>query len=69
MSRVIQRCLRAGAEVGRFGGEEFVLAIGASQERTRVLANGARVVTLLDDPAAVDRTSYEQLHRRWLSIA
>lgn len=37
-------------------------------ERTRVLTNGARVVTLLDDPAAVDRTSYEHLHHRWLNI-
>ena len=42
VSRVIQRCLKAGAEVGRFGGEEFVIAVVASQERTRVMAEALR---------------------------
>jgi diguanylate cyclase (GGDEF)-like protein len=42
VSQVIQRCFRAGAEVGRFGGEEFVLAICASPERGRVLAEAIR---------------------------
>ncbi|MFI6071794.1 hypothetical protein ACIA5C_09420 [Actinoplanes sp. NPDC051343] len=36
--------------------------------RTRVLSNGARLVTLLDDPASVDPLHYEQLHRRWLNL-
>ncbi len=40
--KVIKRCLKAGAEVGRFGGEEFVIAISASQERARVLAEALR---------------------------
>jgi diguanylate cyclase (GGDEF)-like protein len=43
VSRVLSRCIRAGAEVGRFGGEEFVLAICASPERARVLAEAVRL--------------------------
>jgi len=42
VSSVIQRCQKAGAEVGRFGGEEFVLAICATPERARVLAEALR---------------------------
>ena len=42
VSTVIQRCLKAGAEVGRFGGEEFVLALCASPERARELAEALR---------------------------
>jgi diguanylate cyclase (GGDEF)-like protein len=42
VSQVIQRCLKAGAEAGRFGGEEFVVAFPASQERTAVLAEALR---------------------------
>ncbi|MGZ3668346.1 MAG: GGDEF domain-containing protein, partial [Bdellovibrionota bacterium] len=42
VSRVIQRCLKAGAEVGRFGGEEFVLAICAGPERAGILAEALR---------------------------
>ena len=42
VSRVIQRCLKAGAEAGRFGGEEFVVAFAASKERTAVLAEALR---------------------------
>jgi diguanylate cyclase (GGDEF)-like protein len=42
VSSVIQRCHKAGAEVGRFGGEEFVIAISASPERARVLAEALR---------------------------
>jgi diguanylate cyclase (GGDEF)-like protein len=42
VSKVISRCIRAGAEVGRFGGEEFVVAICASPERARVLAEAIR---------------------------
>lgn len=42
VSSVIQRCHKAGAEVGRFGGEEFVLAVCASPERARVLAEALR---------------------------
>lgn len=34
--------------------------------RTRRLPGGAMLVTLLTDPAAVDPSRYEQLHRRWL---
>lgn len=33
---------------------------------TRDLPHGARLVTLLDDPAAVDPLRYEEIHRRWL---
>lgn len=42
VAQVIQRCIRAGAEVGRFGGEEFILALCASPERARVLAEALR---------------------------
>jgi diguanylate cyclase (GGDEF)-like protein len=42
VSRVIERCQRAGAEVGRFGGEEFVVATIATPERARVLAEALR---------------------------
>ena len=42
VGKVIQRCFRAGAEVGRFGGEEYVLAISASPVRARVLAEALR---------------------------
>jgi diguanylate cyclase (GGDEF)-like protein len=42
VSRVIQRCLKAGAEAGRFGGEEFVVAFAAGKERTAVLAEALR---------------------------
>ncbi|HEY8280566.1 MAG TPA: GGDEF domain-containing protein [Bdellovibrionota bacterium] len=42
VGKVIARCTRAGAQVGRFGGEEFVIAVCASPERTRVLAEAIR---------------------------
>ncbi|MGZ3731224.1 MAG: GGDEF domain-containing protein, partial [Bdellovibrionota bacterium] len=42
VSGVIQRCQKAGAQVGRFGGEEFVLAIYTSPGRARVLAEALR---------------------------
>lgn len=42
VSRVIQRCLKAGAEAGRFGGEEFVVAFAAGEKRTAVLAEALR---------------------------
>lgn len=42
VGQVIQRCLKAGAEVGRFGGEEFVVALAVDQERTRILAEALR---------------------------
>jgi hypothetical protein len=35
--------------------------------RTRQLANGALLVCLLDDPAAVDPLRYENIHTRWCS--
>jgi hypothetical protein len=38
----------------------------AVAERICQLPNGARLVTLLDDPAAVDPLDYEDIHRRWL---
>ncbi|MFJ8578391.1 hypothetical protein [Micromonospora sp. NPDC093277] len=37
--------------------------------RTRRLPNGALLVALLDDPAAVDPLRYEDIHRRWLRAA
>lgn len=42
VARVLKRCVRAGAEVGRFGGEEFILALVASPHRARVLAEALR---------------------------
>lgn len=39
---VIQRCRKAGAEVGRFGGEEFVIGLCATRARARVLAEAIR---------------------------
>jgi len=42
VAKVLKRCVRAGAEVGRFGGEEFILAINASPRRARVLAEALR---------------------------
>ncbi len=42
VGQVIQRCQKAGAEVGRFGGEEFVVALAVSQERTGILAEALR---------------------------
>ncbi|MGC5053224.1 hypothetical protein ACLQ2S_17420 [Micromonospora sp. DT48] len=35
-------------------------------ERTRHLPNGALLVELLDDPAAVDPLHYQDIHTRWL---
>ncbi|MEU5724258.1 hypothetical protein ABZ783_20840 [Micromonospora sp. NPDC047738] len=37
--------------------------------RTRRLPNGALLVTLLDDPAAVDPVRHEAIHSRWLRAA
>jgi len=42
VSKVIERCLKAGAEVGRFGGEEFVIGFCASKERAATLAEALR---------------------------
>lgn len=42
VAKVIKRCIRAGAEVGRFGGEEFILALVASPQRAKVLAEALR---------------------------
>lgn len=42
VGRVLQRCVRAGAEVGRYGGEEFIVAICASPDRARNLAEALR---------------------------
>lgn len=42
VAKVLHRCMRAGAEIGRFGGEEFILAIIASEERAKVLAEALR---------------------------
>lgn len=42
VSKVLERCLKAGAEVGRFGGEEFVIGLCASKERAAVLAEALR---------------------------
>lgn len=42
VSKVLQRTLKAGAEAGRFGGEEFVVAIVAPRERAAVLAEALR---------------------------
>lgn len=42
VGRVLQRCIRAGAEVGRFGGEEFILAVCGSAHRAQALAEALR---------------------------
>lgn len=42
VGQVLGRCVRAGAEVGRFGGEEFILAICAPAARAQVLAEALR---------------------------
>lgn len=39
---VIRRCRKTGAEVGRFGGEEFVVAVCTSGHRAQVLAEALR---------------------------
>lgn len=42
VARVLKRCIRAGAEVGRFGGEEFILALPSCPRRAQVLAEALR---------------------------
>jgi diguanylate cyclase (GGDEF)-like protein len=42
VAKVLKRCTRAGAEVGRFGGEEFVLALVADPQRAQSLAEALR---------------------------
>lgn len=42
VGQVVQRCSRAGAYVGRFGGEEFVVAVSASREQAAALAEALR---------------------------
>ncbi|MGZ3695541.1 MAG: GGDEF domain-containing protein [Bdellovibrionota bacterium] len=39
---VIHRCRKAGAEVGRFGGEEFVIGLCATEARAQILAEALR---------------------------
>lgn len=39
---VIHRCRKAGAEVGRFGGEEFVVGLCTNQARAQILAEALR---------------------------
>ncbi|MDZ5441519.1 hypothetical protein U2F26_02055 [Micromonospora sp. 4G57] len=52
-----------GAEVSRMLPAPPLPEISA---HSRLLPSGARVVALLDDPAAVDAARYEALHTRWL---
>lgn len=42
ISKVIQRCQKVGAEVGRFGGEEFILAVAATKDSARIMAEALR---------------------------
>ncbi|MCO5142292.1 MAG: GGDEF domain-containing protein [Oligoflexia bacterium] len=42
VAQVIQRAKKAGAEVGRFGGEEFVIAVPSTISKTKVLAEALR---------------------------
>ncbi len=42
VAKVLKRCVRAGAEVGRFGGEEFILAISTGMHQAKVLAEALR---------------------------
>ncbi len=42
VSKVLERCIKAGAEVGRFGGEEFVIGFCATKERSAILAEALR---------------------------
>jgi diguanylate cyclase (GGDEF)-like protein len=39
---VIHRCRKAGAEVGRFGGEEFVVGLCTTEARAQILAEALR---------------------------
>jgi two-component system cell cycle response regulator len=42
VAKVLQRAMRAGAVIGRFGGEEFILALSAGSQRAKVLAEALR---------------------------
>ena len=42
VGRVLSRSTKIGAQVGRFGGEEFIIAIGANQDRAQRLAEALR---------------------------
>ena len=42
VAAVLKRCERIGAEVGRYGGEEFVVAVPASRDSARVLGEAIR---------------------------
>lgn len=42
VAKVLHRTRKAGAEVGRFGGEEFVIAIPSSLARAKILAEALR---------------------------
>lgn len=42
VSKVLNRCTKVGAEVGRFGGEEFIIAACCGEERAQNLAEALR---------------------------
>lgn len=42
VSRILERCQRIGAQVGRFGGEEFIIAFGGSNFQAKNLAEALR---------------------------
>lgn len=42
VGKVLQRCIKAGAEVGRFGGEEFIISLCTTKEKAKVLAEALR---------------------------
>ena len=42
IAKVLQRCTKVGAEVGRFGGEEFILAVGATKDSAKIMAEALR---------------------------
>lgn len=42
VGQVLRRCLKVGAEVARFGGEEFILAFGGTKVAAKSLAEALR---------------------------
>lgn len=42
VAKVLQRCKKIGAQVGRFGGEEFIIAFGGSATQAKNLAEALR---------------------------
>ncbi|MEU8233386.1 hypothetical protein AB0C12_27720 [Actinoplanes sp. NPDC048967] len=46
---------------------ELQVPVAGEPALRELLPNGALLIELLDDPAAVDPLRYEEIHSRWLS--